>query len=78
MKKTVGLQLLDCMQGLYQQGLISCADKNEIAKKTAISMNTGNFSDVVHKLINTKCLVKGKEYKIEEAIQIAKGGQNNV
>lgn len=77
MKKKRGLELLNSLQCLYQQKIISMDDKNDIAKSIAVSMKTGNYQEVVKKLRKVKCLIDGKENDICETIKIAEGGYNN-
>lgn len=74
MGKKIGLLLLEKVQCMYQQKIISRQDKNEIAGSIKEALKTGRFSDVSLKLKVTECQIPKKEYWIEDTIKIIEGG----
>jgi hypothetical protein len=74
MGKKIGLLLLEKVQCMYQQKIISRQDKNEIAGLIKEALKTGRFSDVSLKLKVTECQIPKKEYWIEDTIKIIEGG----
>lgn len=76
MNKKKGLQVLDSLQCLSQQKIISAIEKNAIANSVAVAMKTGDYSDVVKKLKNTSCLIRGREDFIDTTIRTAEGERN--
>lgn len=71
MKKT-GLSLLQSVQSLYQQKIISIDDKNRLAEYIKNGIHNSNYNDVRNYLSNLKCLKEDKMNIIEKAIQTIK------
>lgn len=74
MKNKIALMLLEKVQCMYQQKIISKKDKDEIARMIRAALKTGEYSMIKKKLKMTKCLISEKEYWIENTIKIIEGG----
>lgn len=74
MKKKTSLLLLEKVQCMYQQKIISKKDKDEIARMIRIALKTGDYSEISEKMSMMECLIPKKEYWIENTIKIIEGG----
>lgn len=66
--------LLLVIQKLYQQNIISQADKNRITKSISLSIKNNEFSETIRCLKNTQCLKEDKRNLIAQALDIVEGG----
>lgn len=70
MKTKKGLKMLEVLQCLYQQKIITQTDKTEIAKIIKTSMKTGDYTPVVLKLKNIQIPIETEKYQINNAIKM--------
>jgi len=70
MKKNKGLELLNILQCLYQQKIISRDDKTKLASEIRKAMSTNTYTEVLNILYDLEPLKEEKTNLIGKAIEI--------
>lgn len=66
--------LLEVIQCLYQQKIISKEDKNRIVESISLSIKNNEFSETVKCLKSTQCLKEDRMNLFTRAFNIVQGG----